>query len=126
MLLVGADAGHTGLQGVDYTFTEQDTGIKWTDGKTIYQKTIYSSTINSGENSDAHNITGLSSIIRIDGIIIDLYQGTYNFYVPFYSSSTSYMKVKATKTNVIVDQKGCVTSGGSHSYYVTLWYTKTS
>lgn len=27
--------------GIDYSLTEQDTGIKWTDGKTIYQKTYY-------------------------------------------------------------------------------------
>lgn len=26
--------------GIDYSTTEQDTGIKWIDGKTIYQKTI--------------------------------------------------------------------------------------
>lgn len=36
--------------GVDYSTTEQDTGLKWTDGKDIYQKSYEYTSISGGDN----------------------------------------------------------------------------
>ena len=45
--------------GIDYSTTEQDTGLKWIDGRTIYQKTYYmssfSATVDSSFTPDVYD-----------------------------------------------------------------------
>lgn len=41
------ESGGGGGGGIDYSTIEQDTGLKWIDGRPIYQKTYYLSTFNS-------------------------------------------------------------------------------
>lgn len=63
--------------GVDYSTNEQNTGVKWVDGKTIYQKTFLvdctgnvSTTVNLSELSfnELINIDGCFKIINASGI----------------------------------------------------------
>ena len=37
--------------GVDYSTAEQNTGLKWIDGRPIYQKTFYIASLNNGASS---------------------------------------------------------------------------
>ena len=40
----------SGGSGIDYSTLEQDTGMKWVDGKEIYQKTYYIASVSTGGN----------------------------------------------------------------------------
>jgi hypothetical protein len=59
-------AGTTGGSvGISYELAEQDTGLKWHDGRAIYQKS-YSEVWNgaTGSQSIPHGITDLDSVIN--------------------------------------------------------------
>jgi hypothetical protein len=64
-------SGGGGGGGIDYSLSEQDTGLKWHDGKIIYQKTILKASMNNGgtTTSVAHGITGLSELIDLFGTL---------------------------------------------------------
>ena len=50
----------TATGGVDYSTDEQDTGLKWTDGRTVYQKTInFGSLPNASTKKVSHGITNI-------------------------------------------------------------------
>lgn len=46
---------------------EQDTGLKWVDGKTIYQKTIKITSLNTGISQYQHGISNFGELIDIRG-----------------------------------------------------------
>lgn len=52
---------------VDFTTTEQDTGVKWIDGKMIYQKTLTFGAVGTGEQTVPHGITGIGVILDTMG-----------------------------------------------------------
>lgn len=52
---------------LDYSTEEQDTGIKWIDGKPLYQKTIIVTSIVSGANIINHNISNIDRIVNMSG-----------------------------------------------------------
>ena len=65
-LLENAEGG-SGAGGIDYSTEEQDTGLKWTDGKKIYQRTISSSAVSLNENSwgTIYNDTSIGNIAQL-------------------------------------------------------------
>lgn len=50
----------------NYSETEHDTGLKWTDGSTVYEKTIHSTSA-SGESLEL--VTGMSDLVSASGYI---------------------------------------------------------
>ena len=67
---VSSGGTYTAIQAVkpiDYSTTEQDTGIKWIDGKTIYQKTFAND--NGYASADSVDISSLNydKILSIEG-----------------------------------------------------------
>lgn len=60
-MYAGSVAGGGGGGGINYSLDEQDTGLKWIDGRTIYQKTIYISNIGVESGGNAPYSLGLSS-----------------------------------------------------------------
>ena len=107
--------------GVDYSTSEQDTGLKWIDGKTIYQKTIVlDSELNitsSGATIPNTNFSGLNieNIVNAtayrlisdnrDGcanipIAMWLYNGVYNIYAIGTWSGVQTITIQYTKTTV--------------------------
>lgn len=57
--------------GINYSTSEQDTGLKWIDGKKVYQKTFDCSTLPSSKNQSLdilHGISNLDTVISIVGI----------------------------------------------------------
>ena len=106
-----------------YTTTEVDTGKKWIDGKTIYQKTLAMGGLGLATTiKKPHNISNLDLVIRIQGIAKENSIGaTIN--LPHAADQQPYtVTVYADNTNVNIqtyaDQRGYAQS------YVTLWYTK--
>lgn len=106
-----------------YTTTEVDTGKKWINGKTIYQKTFIMGGLGLATTiKKPHNISNLDMVIRVQGIAKENSIGaTIN--LPHAADQQAYtVTVYADNTNVNIqtyaDQRGYAQS------YVTLWYTK--
>ena len=57
--------------GIDYSLTEQDTGLKWIDGKTIYQKTYYQATPAFAQQINKLNVgsDNYETVIDIEGTV---------------------------------------------------------
>ena len=107
----------------DYSTNEVDTGQKWINGKTIFQKTFAMGGLGVATTiKKPHNISNLDLVIRIQGIAKENSIGaTIN--LPHAADQQLYtVTVYADNTNVNIqtyaDQSGYVQS------YVTLWYVK--
>ena len=106
-----------------YSTNEINTGKKWINGKTIFQKTFVMGGLGVATTiKKPHNISNLDMVIRIQGIAKENSIGaTIN--LPHAADQQPYtVTVYADNTNVNIqtyaDQSGYVQS------YVTLWYTK--
>ena len=106
-----------------YSTDEINTGKKWINGKTIFQKTFVMGGLGRATTiKKPHNISNLDLVIRIQGIAKENSIGaTIN--LPHAADQQPYtVTVYADNTNVNIqtytDQSGYAQS------YVTLWYTK--
>lgn len=118
---VGGGAGG----GVNYSTTEQDTGLKWVDGKSIYQKTFLFNNLTTGEN-----VLELGNSSDFD-VVID-----YEF--TCIRNNDRYVNIGFTNVwgeatislfnfrNVDNKLKVSVTSGyyAASDFYITIRYTK--
>lgn len=126
---VNSNAG--GDDGIDYSTTEQDTGIKWVDNKPIYQKTVnIGKILSTGTNVYTLGITGVDSIIdysiipmqransdiyNVDNGDVTWNQGSY-FVRHFQNDSSVGLKIAVYSGNYLSED----------DIYVTVWYTKTT
>ena len=106
-----------------YSTDEINTGKKWINGKTIFQKTFVMGGLGRATTiKKPHNISNLDLVVRIQGIAKENSIGaTIN--LPHAADQQPYtVTVYADNTNVNIqtyaDQSGYTQS------YVTLWYTK--
>lgn len=73
-----ATSGSSGSAGINYSTTEQDTGLKWIDGSAIYQKTIDFGTMPSDDEKDvAHGISNLAFVVDVEFIVYSSTQGRW-------------------------------------------------
>ena len=97
--------------GVNYSTTEQDTGLKWIDGRTIYQRTFveHRDSISTGWNSldsatwhEVHNKIAINHAAIYEkwdevysGFLMEFYKddSTPNFYSPFSLNDSGDFKV---------------------------------
>ena len=86
--VISATGGGGGGGGINYSTTEQDTGITWTDGRHIYQKTILLPLVS---NANVLNEIDLSQYLPADYDIAikheTMYYHTatgYNYLLPYY------------------------------------------
>lgn len=113
-----------GLRPSSYSTVEQDSGLKWTDGKTIYQKTLAVNLPNNNTATTAHGISGLARVIKIE-------QGSFLkssawHALPRVGSGavlTDMIEVFVDGTNISLKSTGDHATGGSLAD-MTLWYTK--
>lgn len=109
--------------GIDYSTTEQDTGLKWIDNSAIYQITIdlgVFGNVTGQVVNIAHNISNLNVLVSAmctgskSGSRVPIPTTNANSYL-------ALMNVAITDTNVIV-----MSSGSMKDYhgYITLMYTK--
>lgn len=105
-------------QPLNYTTAEQNTGLTYTGGQTVYQKTIVigvgpkASTV-----SAAHGITGLQRIIEANCWGTD---GTNHGPAPFSSlTSTLVIQMNLDGTNVYLTSTG---NYSAYTFHITLKY----
>ena len=104
-----------------YSTSEASTGEKWIDGKSIYRKTInFGALPNATTKSVAHNITGLSDVVKIEGIAKSS-SGNYSSVpvVPGNANALCDCNVNATDVSM-----SSGSDRSSWSAYVTIYYTK--
>lgn len=108
---------------VDYSIEEQDTGIRWTNGRRIYQKTINLGTL-PGEGTVTnfpHGIENIDIVISIEAMALST-----DYFLPLPYVNGVYLPhnngVYATLDNIIL-----TVGGGLEPYTgaVTLRYTRT-
>ncbi len=122
-LLEDAEGGGSG-GGIDYSTEEQDTGIKWIDGKTVYQKSYdFGALPNNAEKTKATGIS-FDKILKIEAIAI---RTTDNNtipipYVALTASSAVQIGVNASG-NISIKTN---TDQSTYNAYVTLLYTKSA
>lgn len=115
---------------VNYSETEQNTGIKWIDGKDIYVKTVEIDALPSsaGSANHAHGISNLGDLINCVGIARwadNAYQCTFdhNGFDNNLIYSPACFSYTITPTNIVVTVG---TDRHTLSASFTLWYTKSS
>lgn len=103
--------------GVDYSLTEQDTGLKWIDGKSIYQTTFsFTATLSPSDWAQIGTISNLSQPISAE--ICTAYGGTHWIF------GNDYAKVRVDADGAVLyysEQMGSSTA----QFYITVRYTKT-
>lgn len=58
-----------GVGGIDFSETEQDTGLKWTDDSAIFQKVLDLGVFpNAVLKNVAHGITGIDRVVSLTGM----------------------------------------------------------
>lgn len=133
------ELSNTATGGVDYSTTEQDTGLKWFDGSEIYVKTI-SSDITNISTLINHEIANLDKVVDIKSIaeFVSASSGKSAFNsmriaIGSGGSSTepTYSNVVNSVTDTAIEirvgsQVVNTTNYSKVTVYVTLYYTKTS
>lgn len=112
--------------GIDYSTTEQDTGLKWVNGETIYQKTIYYAGGVSGTVSFAHGISNFGIPLYAEGICFDTYQSGYYITMPRIDNNGYNIGIMAIDSTNIQYFVPSAFSNRITDVYVTLRYTKSS
>ena len=109
--------GGGGAGGINYSLEEQDTGLKWIDGKSIYQKSYELSTL-SGSWTSLDSSLGAEQIIRCFEAVCQDSEG-----------KTVYACFARVRTNGsgIVDYKTStsVSLASGTKAYITIQYVKT-
>lgn len=113
--------------GVDYSLTEQDTGLKWIDGKTIYQKTIDFGTMPVGQEKDvAHNIIGLDFVVDLEFIVYNTNVAQWRLMPAISRGNIQAQSVYGVNSQYIFVLGGTSADIGSDwDGIVTIRYTKT-
>lgn len=109
-----SDSSSGGGGGVNYSYTEQDTGLTWVDGKHIYQKTIEYT--NSSVDLTSLNI---DNVVDIGGVSY-LIDGTV-FLLNTYASSQHNTNIDISNNTLRLSMSGWTFAKA----YITIWYTKT-
>lgn len=111
----------------NYSTSEQNTGFKWIDNKTIYKKTVDCGSLpNNTTKNTSHGISNLSRIILIEGIA---FRTADNIFFQLNNSPHPTVGVSSS-INVTVNSSNITIVTGSDrsnmTAFVTLYYTKTS
>ena len=114
---------------INYSTNEQDTGIKWIDGKTIWQKS-FSFTITSGATYVPIEVSNINEILKIDAIgrgsdrttpIPSTYANGTGSTVAWYCGICSC----DNKTKLLIES-GSSFASSNPNVYTTIQYTKTT
>lgn len=111
---------------ISYSTEEQDTGLKWIDGKLIYQKTISCGGLkNNQQISVPHNVSNIDHVIDYKMIAwnnstgVSINDAYYDVLYPTYS-----VRCSANKTSCEIRTGADMTQYSAS--YMTIQYTKTT
>lgn len=111
--------------GINYSLDEQDTGLKWVNGYSIYQKTFVFESIATSNTISLADLV-YSRILNYSGSVYQ--EGSANYPIPFaHNSSVAYnISVYVTAGNVLSLYLGTnvSTSMTGATAYVTIQYIK--
>ena len=107
-----------------YTQTENDTGMRWYDGKPIYCRVFTGSTLTNSAGTTIGTISGVDALVRIDGYIRRAADGDMfpaNF--AYYNNPQQMLGVKLGVNGEVVVYKG--DAWNADGYEIAVLYTKT-
>lgn len=115
-----------GSVSLDYSTSEHETGIKWTNGKMVYAKTINSLTTmpNATTKMVGHGISNLSSVIAMSG---SAHNSTTGEHIPLPyvgSSASNSIAVRVDSTGIYLTSSSDMSAYNTGS--MTLYYLKSS
>ena len=106
-----------------YSTDEVEVGT-WIDGKPVYQKSFYTIASSMYTVSWTHNISNLSTIILIEGSVMDTNNTIYMLPYPDYNDLSYSICVRADPTYIYVKTYNRDMSG--YSIYITIRYIKST
>lgn len=122
---VYAPSGGSGS--INYSTTEQDTGVKWINGETIYQKTVYSAGGTTGEITISHGISNLAHCIYAEGWFHDTYSSGFDSPLPKLDALHNDIGItEVNSTSVKCNVPSAYGDGRIIDIYITLRYTKST
>lgn len=109
--------------GVDYSTSEQDTGLKWIDGRAIYQKTFQHIALNHG--TWTNSILGTSSIEILDYSGKIAISGKSRPYcnLDYYRSTVEWCTACVNSSGADINVL-CNIDATEQVLYITIWYLK--
>lgn len=107
--------------GVDYSTTEQNTGLKWIDGKPIYQRTFNPNITLTTTGQSVMAMTDIDTIVEVKPLLV---KGGNQCQSP-YSPSDAFVTWQATSGNLLFYITGQHYNDAVLKY-VTVLYTKTT
>ena len=116
---------------ISYSTTEQDTGMKWVDDKSIYQITLHiqNATLTSGKNIIYTNtqLSGLNIDKVISSVVgyLTFNNGNNTVSIPFALGYSSYISADYDSSEGIHIFRGG-SALATNDIYLTILYTKTS
>lgn len=117
--------GSSGGGGISYSTTEQDTGLKWIDGKPIYQKTFSETTCpdNSAVTVASLSSLNIENVVDAKGFAKSNSQSGYFRTLPFCGGGTNDIRIDVNNFDLRI-----VTFGDWRGYKatITVFYTKTT
>jgi hypothetical protein len=108
-----------------YSTSERNSGLKWTDGSTIYRKTINLGAMpNAAIKNVTHSIVSLDRIIKIEGMVDN---GTNQYPLPavVVNSGTFSEGIEVFVTDTLVKLETTI-DWSSYTGYLTIYYLKSS
>lgn len=107
-----------------YTQAENDTGMRWYDGKPIYCRVFTGSTLTNSAGTTVGTISGVDALVRIDGYIRraadgDMFPASF----AYYNNPQQTLGVKLGVNGEVVVYKG--DAWNADGYEIAVLYTKT-
>ena len=110
--------------GIDYSTSEQDTGLKWIDGKSIYQKTFsFTGVRNPNDWTYVDTISNLETPIKTE-CLIDYYNNIAGGIV--WTFGYDYIRSMVNPNDGSVYYYASQLGSGTANIVITVWYTKTN
>ena len=109
----------------NYSTSEINTHTTWIDGNTIYKKTVQTGSLSSATKVVAHGITGVSSVIKLEGVAIVTSGDCVAMPRGHLDNSHDGISLGTVNnnTNIWIE---CGMNNNFDNSYVTLYYTKSS
>lgn len=110
--------------GVDYSTSEQDTGLKWIDGKAIYSKTFTAAGGSTKSVTIQTGLTGVDTIVKCEGMVTRANDSIYSLpglNLDEFGYSCA-LQIKSDMTEITVKSS----QWNPSNIIVTLYYTKAS
>lgn len=106
---------------INYSTTEQDTGLTWIDGKHIYQKTIIETLTSAVSHFSLPNV---DTYIKADALLYNNGK-TYTADLPYWESSNFFASKQYDYTNETLDIVATQNVANSYPNLIaTIYYTK--